>query len=173
MARVTWGVVAITVVMLVVGQLYAGAGAAGPAAGLNETAIAAATHATINDARADNGLPPVSHSAELNHTAEGHAAWMADTTTLEHSERGTYGCAYAGENIAYTYATNVRVSDTRTVDLNRNETRIGRRLAHSWLNSTEHRKNILDSQFQTQAIGIATATVEGRERVYATQALCG
>ena len=99
---------------------------------------------------------------------------MADTGSLNHSARGTYACEYAGENIAYTYADgNIRISETETVDLNNNETRIAERLVNGWLNSSAHRQNILDEQFDSEGIGIATATVDGRERVYATQGLCG
>jgi len=175
---VAWALAALTIVGFVLGDAYARGliddVSASPEADLNDSAIATAAHAAINDARAAQGVAGLTYSARINATATAHSEWMADSETLEHSARGTYACEYAGENIAYTYARgDIRVSETKVVDLNGNETRIGERLVARWLDSPEHRENILDPQFETEGIGIATATVDGRERVYATQALCG
>ena len=176
--RVAWGVLALTLLLFVVGDLYAGAVPAGTTASndpqVNTSEIATAVHAEINNARRANGVAPLTYDAALASTADDHTAWMADTQQLNHSERDTYACAYAGENIAYTYANgDVRVNDTTVVNLNNNETRIADRLVTGWLRSPPHRENILDPRFSAEGIGIATVAVDGRERVYATQALCG
>lgn len=170
-----WAVVALTITMLFVGAGYSGGGgAAGPAAEVNGSEIAAAVHAETNAARAAAGRPRLRHAAGLQTTAADHSAWMADTTQLEHSDRGTYACESAGENIAYTYASEpIRVNETKTVDLRGNETRIGQRLVANWLDSPAHRENLLDREYQRIGVGIHVEEIDGRQRVYATQALCG
>jgi len=141
--------------------------------GLNETQIALAAHAEINDARRANGVAPLTHSERMAATAENHTHWMATTEQLNHSDRGTYACEYAGENIAYTFAdVDIQVNRTTVVNLNNNETRIAERVVTGWLRSPPHRENLLDPEFNAEGIGVATTEGDGATRVYATQGLC-
>lgn len=170
--RVGWALFALTVALFVLGDLYAAGGGAA-AADLNESQIEMTVHAEINDARVAHGVAPLQHSPRLATTARAHSAWMADTAQLAHSESETYACGYAGENIAFTYPDgDIQINKTTVVDLNNNETRIGERLVAGWLNSPPHRENILDPRFSAEGIGINASVVDGRQRVYATQALC-
>jgi uncharacterized protein YkwD len=142
--------------------------------GLNETAIERAVHQRINEVRADHGLSKVGYSDRLSTSAREHSGRMADRGELDHSDLDAqYACGYTGENIAYTYASADIATENGTVNYYGNETEIAHGLVRQWMNSVQHRQNILDPKFSAEGIGITTAQTPEGERVYATQALCG
>lgn len=139
---------------------------------LNQTAIQQAAHKRVNEARVEEGLPPLHYSNHLSSGAANHSERMANNGRLFHSDL-TYGCQASGENVLYTFSDTEFSRDGTVVDYNDDEEEIGRGMVNSWLNSSSHRENILDPAFRTEGIGIAIVEDdEGRKRVYATQVLC-
>jgi len=142
--------------------------------GLNQTEIRIAMHARINEARAANGVPPLVAVEHVAADAETHTEWMASQGRLEHADlESQYDCQRAGENIAYTYASSDIETPNGTVNYYGNETAIAHGLVRQWLNSPEHRENLLDPSFSGEGIGVAVNDSAEGERVFATQALCG
>lgn len=157
-------------------ELPDGAAGADTAAsdGLNETAIERAIHDRINEVRAERGLRRLAAADRLSTSAREHSGRMADRGELDHSDLDTqYACGYAGENIAYTYARGEVTTESGTVNYHGNETAIGHGLVRQWMQSVQHRQNILDPRFTGEGIGVATSETADGQRVYATQALCG
>ncbi|REJ67369.1 MAG: CAP domain-containing protein [Planctomycetota bacterium] len=94
--------------------------------------------AKTNEMRARHGLPPLMVSAQLMESARKHAIWMASQGSLTHTSEAV------AENIAWGQA-----DATDAVE--------------SWMNSSGHRANILNSQYTE--IGVAGYFVRGR-RIY-------
>lgn len=150
---------------------------------INETAVARAAHERINEARAESGLSRLSWDPALYTIARDHSETMAETGTLaheiggaDHADRYTaagYSCdGLSGENIHRTYAATDIETDRGTVNYDGNETRLGRGIARAWLNSPDHRENILQPEFTWEAIGITAAENGSKVQVYATQNFC-
>ena len=160
---------------------------------LNETAIELAVHERVNQVRQQRGLQPLNHDQRLQNIADGHSEDMAERGYYSHTapdgsdfsdryEAANYDCRISinsswhtsgSENIAYTFAdTDVRTASGETVDHDGNETKIGYGIVRQWMNSQGHRENILRGYWQNEGIGIAVASVDGRQKVYATQNFC-
>ncbi len=101
----------------------------------------------VNQARADNGLSPLSWNQKLSSAAQSYAQVLSDWGTLSHTgpdgsspgDRITaagYSPRTWGENIAYGYATPDAV-------------------VTGWMNSSGHRANILGSAYKEIGIGVA------------------
>jgi len=131
-------------------------------------------HERINEVRADHGLGRVGYADGLSSSAADHSGRMVDRGELFHSDLDAqYACGYTGENVAYTYASEEVTTENGTVNYYGNETAIAHGLVRQWMNSVQHRQNILDPRFTAEGIGVATADSDDGTRVYATQALCG
>jgi uncharacterized protein YkwD len=113
-----------------------------------------------NQARAQAGLPPLAVSSPLVTAAQTHSRDMAQTNIFDHTVPGVaeptlesraaavgYNFSWLGENIAFNYA------DAPSI------------LA-AWMNSPEHRANILSPNFTQIGVGIAW---NGQGQAYATQ----
>lgn len=107
---------------------------------------------TVNEAREDEGMAPLRADAELRRHSTEWSATMANTS-FRHGEPV---CSPGGENIA-----------TREVQAD-SSAEIGAAIGQQWLDSPEHRANIMDSRWDHQAVGI----VKQGDRVYATQQFC-
>jgi uncharacterized protein YkwD len=105
-----------------------------------------------NAARASYGLGALHVDWRLNAAAQGHAQWMAANNTMSHYEsdgsspldravrQGYSGTTFGvGENVAYGYNSEAD-------------------LFAAWMNSAEHRTNILDSAYQDIGLGVASAS---------------
>lgn len=161
---------------------------------INRSAIEHQIHHFINEERAERGLNPISFTEDLREVARYHSRDMADGRYFAHEspsgqdfagryEKFGIDCSVrvspnmksgGAENIAYTYAdSDIRTDDGRTINHERNETKIARGLVNQWMNSPGHQENILQSYWNNEGIGIAiTEDEEGRTIVYATQNFC-
>ena len=119
----------------------------------------------INDARQSEGLPPLAAADRLRPRARAVSESNADSDSLEH---GQPQCSPGGENVAQTFWRETITTDRGEVFLDSSE-EVGQSLANQWLNSSQHRSNIMDRRFSASAVGI----VKDGERIYATQRLCG
>ncbi|RLM53159.1 CAP domain-containing protein [Halobellus sp. Atlit-31R] len=140
---------------------------------VNETEVRYEVHKQVNEERSERGLPKLEYSEQTATAAEDHSDWMADELRLDHSGNSQYSCRPVGENIAYTYVSQDIRTENGTVNHYGDEEEIASGLVRSWMNSEGHRKNILQSDFRSEGIGIAIVGTEDGDRVYATQALCG
>lgn len=145
-------------------------------------------HALVNTERARQGLPVLAYDAALETIAQRHSDEMATGHYLEHVNQGGedaiargnkagYSCkkdygvkgntriqsAGIGENLALTPLGNVvGCGGVYTAE------GVARCTFQGWLNSTEHRKNILTPTYAQEGIGIARADKE----FYITQNFC-
>lgn len=144
-------------------------------ADVNTTEVERQIHAEINAERRARGLDPLAYRDGTTARAREHTAWMTQAGELSHSNlRHQYRCTPAGENVAYTYvAQDIVTEDGRAVNHHGNESSIAKGIVRQWMNSPQHRENLLDTRFSGEGIGIAIADSEDGRRVYATQALCG
>jgi len=116
-----------------------------------ETAEAAAIE-TVNDARATEGMSRLEAGDELRAYTDDWSKEMADSGY----RHGSAMCSPGGENIAY-----MKNSAFSSAE-------IGETIGQQWLDSPEHRKNIMDSRWDQQAVGI----VKRGDDIYATQQFC-
>jgi len=114
-----------------------------------------------NAARASNNLPTLQVSPLLTEAAQEKANDMAKNNYFAHTSPAGltpwywfgnvgYDFTYAGENLA------VDFSDSQDVTT-------------AWLNSPEHRANIMSANFTQVGIAIATGTFEGHQAVYVAE----
>ena len=137
--------------VLIVSLVFGLASMAGPGTALAKTAVKPVSQARalslINNIRKQRGLPPVSADARLKRAAQTHSNWMARNGRLSHhagpgggpgprNARAKYPTRRAWENIG-----------AGQKSLERAITR--------WMQSSAHRKNMLNRQ--AVHIGIAAA----------------
>lgn len=134
-------------------------------------AVEAAAVERINEARNNNNVADLKHSERLQKTSREWSQTMAQTNGMRH---GSIACEPGGENILYVYWEQEFETDRGLKYLDSNE-EVGEEIANNWLNSsTGHRENILNPRFRATGVGVHRVTDDsGRERVYATQRLCG
>jgi len=131
----------------------------------DRSVVESTTVEEINDAREENGLPPLKDSEQLTQRSRTYSAEMAAAGELEH---GNVACRPGGENIAKSYWQRAVQTDSGTETYTSNED-LGAALAEQWLTSEGHRENIMSPQFAAVGVGV----VEQDGEVYATQRFCG
>jgi uncharacterized protein YkwD len=154
-----------------------GAGIAEVAAGAqdswyrNDTALRAELYESVNDARAERGVPRLQRSAGLHRAASAHAADMANRSYYSHTspegrtvdERlAAAGAACDGsETLFRTTATTDATSEAAFADT----------VVSRWLDSPAHRRVILSPHLAT-GFGVAVGEYEDEKNVFVVQALC-
>ena len=144
----------------------------------------------VNEARAEQGLPPLETSDELVQIATRHSEDMAargyfahdsldgDTYLDRYREAGFYCQRRVGlithqgaENIYQGWATNsLTLQNWRIVEVKvSNAGILAEQAVSGWMESPGHRANILNRVWQQQGIGVATGY---GDRVYITQNFC-
>ena len=119
-------------------------------------------HGLLNEEREKQGLRPLSGRGRLIKAAEGHSRNMARKETLAHhldgsgpSDRAPSRFSRIAENCAYTHG--------------RDPGKTAHKLRDQWMNSKDHRDNLLNSKMKYDGIGV---WVNGNT-VYATHLLAG
>jgi len=146
---------------------------------LSEAAIEEALIDRLNEERTDRGLDPLSTDEGLAAVAHGHSQDMLDREYYAHEspdgadhmdriERGDADCEYAGENIAQTWYDTPFQDDSDTSEHTSAED-VAAGLIEQWLNSPEHRENMLLPDWGRTGVGIA---VSDEGKVFATQLFC-
>lgn len=90
----------------------------------------------FNVEREKRGAKSLAFSPLLQEKAQEHAEWMVKTGRMQHSKLAFGGFAIKGENIAYGYDTENGV-------------------VNGWMNSSGHRRNILNKRFTDVGFGHA------------------
>lgn len=106
-------------------------------------------HQEINNQREQSGLKPLTYDIQVSKIARLHSQDMIDNNYFDHtSPNGVtlqnrfsqYPCFPNGENIAEV-----------TLD---NQDSLSEAIVGLWMNSSEHRTNILESIYQSEGIGV-------------------
>lgn len=148
---------------------------------LNTTATERALTTAVNRERTARGLPPVGYDAGLAAVARNHSADMVARSYYSHEspegdtafgrvQAAPVSCASVGENIAAAWWH--RPFDSLDGERERHTTveQLAEGLVEQWLNSPDHRHNMLSSEWERTGVGVAV-TDEGE--VLVTQNFCG
>lgn len=103
----------------------------------------------INVERSKNGLGPVAYNSTLDNAAEKHASHMAIVGRMAHDGigDGTPGERIRGEGWNRSWGENVATGQTSP-----------EQVVREWMNSPDHRRNILDPGFRQMGIGLVTGS---------------
>ena len=125
----------------------------------------------INNERAKVGAAALAFDPELVNAAERHSTRMDDFNFFAHqdpvdgsnaSTRATqegYGWTRIGENIAYTSGSHASVLDNADVEL----------LHTGLMNSSGHRANILNANYQEVGLAFDVGDYNGRPTIFLTE----
>lgn len=170
--------VLILVVVVVVGLFAFSIVVPGPE-DLDKDSLEAQINANINDVRQAEGLPPLSHSDRLSDQASSYSQEMAVNDFYGHDSpvsgpmRSRLACKPAGENINSAYYVADFKGPSGKEHFLENETQVANYIVDSWLRSSSHRQNIMDSRFTTHGIGVNVSETDEGTFVLVTQQLCG
>ena len=146
-------------------------------------------HEIINAQRRENNIPEFGWDEELAKLARAHSEDMAKRKYFKHvtpegltpmkraQADGYNACQLLGENIfqnnLYSRVIEERKRKTieKTYDWNSLE-KIASTTVKGWMDSPDHRKNILDKNYTREAIGVAIDE-DDEGKVYVTQMFCG
>ncbi len=151
----------LVVALAIEGALWFGSTQLAPNSRLFGIIVANALVDETNQSRTAKDLPALVESPLLDVAARDKANDMAANNYFAHTspsgltpwywfEQVGYGFTYAGENLA------VNFSDSQDV-------------TNAWMNSVEHRANILNTNFTQIGMATATGTYEGRPAVYVVE----
>jgi hypothetical protein len=149
------------VALLIEGAFLLGVSYLGPRSELFGTVLVSSLADGTNAARQSSGLSSLRISPLLQAAAQEKANDMVQNGYFAHTspagvtpwywfENVGYSFSYAGENLA------VNFSDSNDV-------------TNAWLNSPEHRANILNANFKEIGIATAQGTYEGHDAVYVVE----
>lgn len=163
---------------------------------IDPSALEARIHELINIQRQQNGLSTLSYDSFLADIARGHSWDMVLRNFFEHEnpdgknarargeaagypcirDFGTYYTEGISENIAMVHrydnyrdliAPNGTIMDTEYYW--NTEEYIANKVVNGWMNSEGHRKNIIDTHFQQEGIGVAFST---DDKIFVTENFC-
>lgn len=111
-------------------------------------------HARTNEARAQNGLPPLSNSTSIAAVARTHSLDMLVNDYFTHNDssgcdpgcrltRAGYAWSYYGENIYMMWGNQITPADA------------AKKIVDNWMASPAHRANILKASFTHEGVGVA------------------
>lgn len=127
--------------------------------------VEANIHDGTNDERANNGVAALSYSDDLATVARDHSQYQAEQGYIMHvqedgdrvGDRLTQDgitCSGWGENVLQNNQADQSAADAADISV------------QSWMDSTGHRENILNSEFTEEGIGVA---ITDTGKLYATQ----
>jgi len=127
-------------------------------------------HKLVNEERQKAGLSQLAYDTKLEKIAEGHSNDMANRKYVAHAspegvnfyeryQNAGYNCKnqISGENVAQNNLFIISSPES-----------VAKLIVDQWMNSPEHRKNILQPQYKREGIGISIAGLQ----IYATQNFC-
>jgi len=131
----------------------------------NGTEIERKIHQRVNEKREEHDLQPLNYSSEVSEVASYHSEDMADRGYFSHDSPN-------GESMTDRYA-KFDVSCAGGENLFKLEgdftrSNVPEQAVESWMDSPEHRKNMLSERFQVEGIGVEFTD----DAVYVTQNFC-
>jgi|GEM_PF-1307103 len=159
---------------------------------IEPSALEARIHELINLQRSQNGLSTLGYDSFLASIARGHSWDMVVRNFFEHEnpdglnarargeaagypckkEYGTYYTEGLSENLyqGYRYNNYWTAPNGTTVKYEWNSLeQVAQQAVNGWMNSEGHRKNIVDTHFTQEGIGVAFST---DEKIYVTENFC-
>jgi uncharacterized protein YkwD len=122
----------------------------------NTAQVQAATLCLINKVRVRNGESPLSDNAKLDAAAQGHSEDMVDRDYFDHTtpsgeafDTRITATGYVPSGWSYELGENIECG---TLSLATPAAAV-----NGWMNSPEHRANILNGEFRDSGIGLAPA----------------
>ena len=157
------------------------AGEGGSTVGLSRERIETLTHREVNDRRARENLSPIPRDENLKKIARGHSSEMAMQGYFAHES--PCGQTFEGRYEDAGYYCRVEVGDgylTGGENIYKMEVqgqtvgngRIAETAVDSWMNSPEHRRNILRPQWDDMGIGVYILESGAGTTIYITQNFC-
>ena len=140
-------------------------------------------HESVNAQRKANEREPFEWDDTLENLARAHSEDMATRGYFKHvnpegltpmkrlQQAGYNKCRLVGENIYQNnlYSRAITERKRTTYDWNSME-KIAATTIKGWMDSSDHRQNILEKNYTREGIGVAVAP---DDKVYITQVLCG
>ena len=116
-----------------------------------------------NQARANNGIPPLCVHPDLTEAARSHSQEMLDTDYFSHDSRNGESVKARLERFGYTFAGHPYWKYGENVSWGSGDLGAAARRFDEWLDSPDHRANILDKNFSEVGIGARTGTFEAQD----------
>jgi uncharacterized protein YkwD len=116
-----------------------------------------------NQARANNGLPPLCVHPDLTEAARFHSQEMLDKGYFSHDSRNGESVKARLERFGYAFAGHPYWKYGENVSWGSGYLGAADRRFDEWMDSAEHRANILDKNFREVGIGARTGTFEAQD----------
>lgn len=147
----------------------------------NRTRLETLVHAQVNDRRREHGLAPLDRDGALRAIARNHSQDMFDRAYFAHTgpdgetradryDRAGYECRIDTGDSQLTGAENLYTLSVSGQSLS--DRAVATRVVEAWMNSSVHRKQILNAAWEKEGIGAAVGTRNGSTVVYVTQNFC-
>lgn len=132
-----------------------------PASGLTAAVVAADVASLTNDNRTERDLPALSINPLLTEAAQLKAADMAKHSYYAHISPDGKSPLYWLNLVGYTY---LNAGENLVIDRTTSEDAV-----EAWMDSPDHRENILRPQFTEMGIGVAEGKYEGTRTIFVVQ----
>ena len=116
-----------------------------------------------NQARANNGIPPLCVHPDLTEAARFHSQEMLDKGYFSHDSRNGESIKARLERFGYTFAGHPYWKYGENVSWGSGDLGAADNRFNGWMDSAEHRANILDKNFSEVGIGARTGTFEAQD----------
>lgn len=151
---------------------------------IDRAALERYVHEAVNEERTARGLEPLEFDTELRDIARAHSEDMAERGYFAHVDpegndvtdrygQAGYECdanGYTGgENLAQTWYDTPVVNDDGETVRYETEQELADGIVTQWMNSPDHRENLLATQWENEGIGVY---VTDDNRVFVTQNFC-
>jgi uncharacterized protein YkwD len=144
-------------------------------------ALAAETHDRVNDRRTNHDLDELAYDEDLAAIAEAHSEDMAERGYYDHEdpegnkwghryEEYGYDCAIETDRGTVTGGENLYQIAYSGRSLS--ATDVAERAVDGWMNSPEHRKNMLQDYWRREGIGVHAFEQDGEQVINVTQNFC-
>jgi hypothetical protein len=114
-----------------------------------------------NQARAEQGLEPLTVSSKLNEAAEKKAMDMINQNYFSHTSPDGLSPWYWVSNAGYKYST---AGENLAKDFSESEY-----VHRAWMNSPSHKANILNKNYQDIGVAVLRGNINGKETTVAVQ----
>jgi uncharacterized protein YkwD len=114
--------------------------------------VAKKVHDLTNDIRRDNGLAPLAWDGKLASISDGHSKDMARNDYFSHTNRAGCSPSCRAKNAGYSY-----YAYGENIAMGSNSGDVASRFMKGWMNSSGHRRNILNDNYTHEGIGVAVS----------------
>lgn len=149
---------------------------------LNRSAVESEVHRLVNERRADHGAGRLAFDDDLREIGRYHSRDMSEREYFAHT--GPNGTTLQDRYELFGYDCRVSMGDGRYATGGENifmmqfaagshtEAEIAKRAVDGWMNSTDHRENMLAEYWQREGIGVYVTQRGDEVSVYVTQNFC-